>query len=242
MTEAPATTVRRLARSTPTAALGTLDADGAPYVSLVLVAVDHDASPILLLSDLADHTKHFKRDPRVSLLIDGTMGMASPLAGARATLTGEIVAASASHQSARFLARHPDATGYAGFADFNFYRLNLQRAHLVAGFGRIHWVEGAEVLLPVDDQLPLVAAEPGILEHMNADHADAVALYATRLLGRPDGAWQMTGIDPEGADLRLDGSVARLWFDQPVRDAASARATLVALVRRARQVDRVTDH
>lgn len=242
MTEAPATTVRRLARITPTAALGTLDADGAPYVSLVLVALDHDASPLLLLSDLADHTRHFKRDPRVSLLLDGTTGMASPLAGARATLTGEIVAASASHQTARFLARHPDAAGYAGFGDFNFYHLKLRRAHLVAGFGRIHWVDGPEVLLPTDDEFPLVAAEPDILEHMNTDHADAVALYATRLLGRPDGAWQMTGIDPEGADLRLGGAVARLWFDQPVRDATSARAALVALVRRARQGDQSTDH
>lgn len=242
MTDSPASTVRHLARSTPKAALGTLDADGAPYVSLVLLAVDHDASPLLLLSDLADHTRHFQRDPRVSLLIDGTTGMASPLAGARATLTGEIVAASASHQTARFLARHPDAAGYAGFRDFNFYRLNLRRAHLVAGFGRIHWVEGSEVLLPVDDDLPLAAAETDILAHMNADHADAVALYATRLLGRPDGAWQMTGIDPEGADLRLGGAVARLWFDHPVRDAESVRAALVGLVRHARQGDRTTGH
>ncbi len=242
MTEAPASTIRRLARSTPQAALGTLDPDGAPYVSLVLIAVDHDASPLLLLSDLADHTMHFKRDARVSLLLDGTIGMASPLAGARATLMGEIMEASAAHQAARFLARHPDAASYAGFGDFNFYRLKLRRAHLVAGFGRIHWVEGSEVLLPEDDQLPLAAAEPDILAHMNADHADAVALYATRLLGRPDGAWQMTGIDLEGADLRLGGSVARLWFDQPVRDAESARAALVGLVRRARQGDRATGH
>lgn len=235
MTETPALTIRRLARSTPQAALGTLDADGAPYVSLVLLAADHDASPLLLLSDLADHTNHFRRDPRVSLLVDGTAGMASPLAGARATLTGEISRASAPHQAARFLARHPDAGGYAGFGDFNFYRLNLRRAHLVAGFGRIHWVEGSEVLLPEDDQLPLRTAEPLIVAHMNEDHADAVELYATLLLGRPAGAWRLTGLDPEGVDLRLGGAVARLWFDHPVRDAESARAALVRLAKRARR-------
>lgn len=240
MTEAPALTIRRLARSIPQAALGTLDADGAPYVSLVLLAVDHDASPLLLLSDLADHTKNFRRDPRVSLLLDGTTGMTSPLAGARATLTGEIERTNAPHQSARFLARHPDAGGYAGFGDFNFYRLSLRRAHLVAGFGRIRWVEGSEVLLPQDHQLPLLTAEAHILTHMNEDHADAVELYATRLLGRPPGAWRMTGLDPEGADLRLGGAVARLWFDHPVRDAETARAALVRLARRARETDKAT--
>jgi putative heme iron utilization protein len=240
MTETPALTIRRLVRNTPQAALGTLDAQGAPYVSLVLLAVDHDASPLLLLSDLADHTKHFRRDPRVALLVDGTAGMASPLAGARATLTGEIERTNAPHHKARFLARHPDAGGYAGFGDFNFYRLNLRRAHLVAGFGRIHWVEGSDVLLPVDDQLPLRAAEEDILAHMNTDHAAAVELYATRLLGRPAGTWRLTGIDPEGTDLRLGGSVARLWFDHPVRDAESARGALVRLARRARRPDEPT--
>lgn len=237
MTEMPALTIRRLVRSTARAALGTVDGRGAPYVSLVLLAVDHDASPILLLSDLADHTRHFKRDPRAALLIDGTAGIASPLAGARATLTGEIERAPAARQAARYLARHPEAEGYAGFGDFNFYRLKLDRAHLVAGFGRIHWVEGSEVLLPVDEELPLVAAETDILAHLNAEHADAVELYATRLLGRPAGAWRLTGVDPEGADLRCGGETGRLWFDRQVRDAAGARAALVRLAKRARQAD-----
>jgi putative heme iron utilization protein len=234
-TDDPGLAVRRLMRSQGRAALGTLEAEGAaPYVSLVVVALDHDASPLLLLSDLADHTRNLKADPRASLLLDGTAGRAVPLAGERATVQGRVERVEDGRLTARYVARHPDAAGYAGFADFNLYRMTVERAHLVAGFGRIHWVAGERVRLDTSDAGALAEAEAGILEHMNADHADAVALYAERLLGRGPGPWRMTGIDPEGADLRRDGEVARLWFDAPARDAREARAELVRLAERAR--------
>ena len=227
--------MRHLLRTASQAALGTLDGSGAPYVSLVMLAVDHDASPLLLLSDLADHTQNFKRDPRVSLLVDGTLGMASPLAGARATVMGRIEPAPGPLQRPRYLARHEDARDYAAFADFNLYRIRIERAHLVAGFGRIHWVEAAAVTWPDAAALPLAAAEADVVAHMNLDHQDAVILYATRLLGQPDGDWRLTGIDPEGADLQADRRRCRLWFDKPVRDAEGARVELVRFVKRARQ-------
>jgi putative heme iron utilization protein len=233
----PGTTIRQLLRSEARAALGTLDKTGAPYVSLVMLAVDHDAAPLLLLSDLADHTQNFKRDPRVSLLVDGTAGMAAPLAGARATLMGRIEPAAAAHQAGRYLARHPDAQGFIGFADFNLYRMAVERAHLVAGFGRIHWVEASAVLWPAAAALPLAGREADIVAHMNEDHADAVALYATRLLGQPADEWRLTGVDPEGADLAAPRRRCRLWFDKPVHDAEAARVELVRLVKRARQTD-----
>ena len=235
----PGTTIRRLLRTATTASLGTLDATGAPYVSLVMLATEPDASPLLLLSDLADHTRNFKRDPRVSLLVDGTTGMASPLAGARATLMGRIEAAADPLRQARYLARHDDARGYAAFADFNLYRIAIERAHLVAGFGQIHWVAASQVLWQGDSVQPLAAAEADVVAHMNEDHLDAVALYATRLLGQPEAQpeapWRLTGIDPEGADLQAGKRHCRLWFDKPATDAESARVELVRLVKRARQ-------
>lgn len=231
----PGTTIRRLLRTATTATLGTLDATGAPYVSLVMLATEPDATPLLLLSGLADHTRNFKRDPRVSLLVDGTTGMASPLAGARATLMGRIEATSDPGQQARYLARHEDARRYAAFADFNLYRIRIERAHLVAGFGQIHWVEAAELLWPADAEATLAADEADIIAHMNEDHLDAVALYATRLLGQPETAWRLTGIDPDGADLQADNRRCRLWFDKPVSTAEGARVEFVRLVKRARQ-------
>ena len=237
----PGAVVRSLLRTQGRAALGTIDGHGAPYVSLVMIAVDHDAAPLLLLSDLAEHTQNAGHDDRVSLLVDGTCGLATPLTGARATLMGRLEPATAAQQRERYLARHEDARGYAAFGDFNFYRMAIERAHLVAGFGRIHWVSAENLLWPMADALPLAAAEAEIVQHMNEDHADALALYATALLGHPAGEWRLVGVDPEGADLANQDERVRLWFDKPARDADSARVELVRLVKRARQGSQVID-
>jgi putative heme iron utilization protein len=231
-TNEPGQTIRRQMREVPRVALGTLDGTGAPYVSLAMAAVDHAARPLLLLSDLADHTRNLRADPRASLLFDGTAGMDTPLAGARATVQGRIAASADGRDRRRYVARHPDAAQYAGFRDFNLYRLEVERAHLVAGFGRIRWVEAEKILIA--PETALADSEAEVVAHMNEDHADALQLYAERLLGRSGGGWIMTGIDPEGADLRRGGETARLWFDGPVRDAEGCRAELVRLVKRAR--------
>lgn len=228
--------VRELIRKCDRVALATAlpGAGGVwPYASLVLVAVDHDLSPILLISDLAEHTKAIAADPRVSLLFDGTGGLAQPLTGPRVTLLGRATRTDDERLKRRFLRHHPDAGLYAGFRDFNVYEVSLERTHLVGGFGKIQWIEPAE-LLAVPALPELAAGEEGIVAHMNDDHADAVQLYAAKLLGLAGEGWTMTGIDREGLDLRLNGAVARLAFDQPLRSAAEARPALVALVQRAR--------
>ncbi|MPZ34226.1 MAG: DUF2470 domain-containing protein [Rhodospirillales bacterium] len=206
-----------------------------PYASLVMVAVDHDLSPILLLSDLAEHTKAIAADDRVSLLFNGTHGLDQPLTGPRVTLVGRAMHTDDARLARRFLARHPDAEEmYAGFKDFHFYRVAVERAHLVAGFGRIRWLTAAEVgALPASG---LADAEQDIVNHMNEDHADAVQLYAGKLLGLGGDGWRMTGIDAEGIDLRRSGQVARLAFDAPLGAASEARKVLVALVGKARAV------
>lgn len=209
--------------------------DGWPYVSLVLVAAAHDGSPLLLLSDLAEHTKNLKREPRASLLFDGTAGLDDPLTGARVTVLGKLAPCDDPQLLARFTARHPAAALYAGFKDFRLYRFAVARAHLVAGFGRIVWIEAASLVRDATGSAPLAAAEADIVAHLNQDHAPAIDLYAQRLLRLAGSGWRVTGVDPEGADLRLGAAVARLAFGQPVRDADGARAELVRLVKRARQ-------
>jgi hypothetical protein len=229
--ESPAATARRLMRSLDRATLATSQ-DGWPYASLVLTAVDHDASPLLLLSDLAEHSKNLKRDSRASLLFDGTAGLEDPLTGARVTVLGDAKPVDDARLLARFTARHPSAAGYAGFADFHLYRLDIARAHLVAGFGRIHAIAAQALRSPAAPAL--AAAESGILEHMNDDHAEAIDLYATRLGGAQGSGWRMTGVDPQGIDLRRGGAVVRLDFPAPVGDAEGARAALIRLARQAR--------
>jgi len=229
--ESPAATARRLMRSLDRATLATSQ-DGWPYASLVLAAVDHDASPLLLLSDLAEHSKNLKREPRASLLFDGTAGRDDPLTGARVTVLGEARGVDDARLLARFTRRHPSAAGYAGFADFHLYRLDIARAHLVAGFGRIHAITGHA--LQMSAAPALAAAEPDIIDHMGEHHAEAIELYAARLAGASGTGWRMTGIDPEGIDLRRGGSVVRLDFPVPVGDPEGARAALVRLARQAR--------
>jgi putative heme iron utilization protein len=133
------------------------------------------------------------------------------------------------------VARHPGAEGYANFKDFHLYRMTPERAHLVAGFGRISWIEASDLLLDTADHAELAPAEARIVEHMNADHADALEAYGGGLLGLGGGAWRMTGIDPEGCDLRRDALVARVDFDRMVDDPGAARSALVALAKAARQ-------
>jgi putative heme iron utilization protein len=213
-----------------------LPADGLPwpYASLGLAAVDHDLSPILLMSSMAVHGKAIAADPRVCLLFDGTVGLDQPLTGPRLSVFGQAEKTQDPRLRARFLARHPDARLYADFRDFSFYRIAIDRAHFVAGFGRIDSIEGAALKVDPTASSALIESEADIVTHMNEDHADAVGLYATQLLGLGSGEWKMTGIDAFGCDLRWRGQVARLNFDAPVVDAESARKALVDQVRRAR--------
>jgi len=235
-----AAAARHLIRGRDHAALATSLA-GRPYVSLVACACEIDASPLLLLSDLAQHTRNLLADPRVSLLFEDTAGHPDPLAGPRLTLLGNAERCNdpgdAPLAAARFAARHPASAGYAGFADFHLYRVAIERGHLVAGFGRIAWIE-AEQLRFGGAGTALAKAEAEIVAHMNEGHADAIALYAERLLGRRGEGWRMTGIDPDGFDLQREGETARLDFaassQGPVLTPAAARRALVALAEKAR--------
>src|SRR5690606_28548507 len=137
------------------------------------------------------------------------------LEGARVSITGSAALDADAASRCRYLARHPGAADYAGFSDFAIYRIAIERAHLVAGFGRIVDVDPAAILTDVSDAGSLLEAEEGACAHMNADHADALRLYATRLLGAPDGDWRCAGCDPEG--LELQRGTTALWLPFPRR-------------------------
>ncbi|HEX9447330.1 MAG TPA: hypothetical protein VF920_05095 [Dongiaceae bacterium] len=146
--QAHAVEIRALMRSCRRAALGSL-ADRAaeilPFVSLVLPALAADATPILLMSDLADHAKNLQLRPQASLLYDGTLDLAEPLTGPRVTLLGHVTGTTDSGDRAAYLAQYPEAALYVDFRDFRFYRFVIREALYVAGFGRIHRLSGAEL-------------------------------------------------------------------------------------------------
>lgn len=229
----PALLARRLLRRVGRAALAT-SLRGRPFASLVLLVADSDASPLLLLSDLAEHSRNIGFDPRVSVLVDGTEGHPDPLAGPRLTLIGQAQIGDDPRRLARFTAHHPASTVYSGFADFHLYRVTVERGHLVAGFGRIYWIEPGDLLF-TGDAGELAAAEPEILRQMNEDHAAAIVDVARRSGGGVGAGWQMTGIDPEGIDLRRGAETARCDFGTPVRTPEEARAALVKLAAEAQE-------
>jgi heme iron utilization protein len=227
---------RTLLRATDQATLATIEHTNTqqPYASLVMIACRYDAMPVFLLSDLAEHTQNIKANQHVSLLIDGTAGLDNPLTGARVTLQGNITKSDTAADRQRFVNRHPSAADYVDFGDFSIYTFALKHAHLVAGFGRIHWVEDTHIRFDPTNAKALADAEPDILAHMNADHSDAVTLYA-HLANAEPGSWVMTGIDPEGLDLRSGGRVTRLNFEKSISDADSARTMLARLAKQARK-------
>jgi putative heme iron utilization protein len=232
----PACASRHLMRTALKGALATLDRHLThPYASLVLLATDPTGAPVFLISRLAQHTRNLEQDPRASILFDGTDGLADPLTGGRLTLTGAAAPCADPAALRRFLGRHPSAEAYARFADFKLYALKVTRAHYVGGFGRIVDLPAPSLLTGTADAGALIAAEPEILAHMNSDHADAIALYASELAGRAAGAWRMVGVDPDGVDLLHCTSAARIDFPEHVRTPEEARAQLISLVQQARK-------
>jgi putative heme iron utilization protein len=134
----------------------------------------------------------------------------------------------------RFLAHHPKSELYAGFGDFSFWRLQAVSAHLNGGFARAADLKAADVMTDIGGAENLIEAEAGAVSHMNDDHAEAVRLYATKLLGAEDGAWRLTGLDPDGLDLAHGDLTLRLPFAQRVSNAEQLRKAVVDLAAKAR--------
>ncbi len=227
---------RHLLRTVRSGALATLASDGSPYASLVTVATLPDGSPVLPLSTLAVHTQHLMADPRCSLLLDSA-GKGDPLTHPRITVTALALKATAEERQAwrtRFLRRHPKAEIYVDFGDFSFWRLDLRSARVIGGFGRITMLAASDLVTDTAGAEALMDAETRSVDHMNADHRDALRLYATTLCGAPDGDWRVVGLDPDGIDLGWKDTTVRLDFPERVTDPAALRRQLVRWVEEAR--------
>jgi heme iron utilization protein len=228
---------RSLLRRSRQGALATLvPGSGDPYCSLVNVASHPDGSPILLISRLALHTRNILGDSRVSLMLD-ERAAGDPLEGSRIMLAGRAEEARGDQIALlrrRYLNAHPSAEAFANFKDFAFFRIHPTGAHLVAGFGRIVDLKPEQFLTDMAGAEALLEAEPGAVEHMNADHRDAMSLYATKLLGAEAADWTCTGCDPDGMDMRAGTTTLRLDFPERVTSGTELRKMLVRLAGEAR--------
>jgi len=215
---------------------------GYPFGSVATYALDEVGRPIVFVSTMAEHTRNAAADPRASLIVTEPVPEGrDPLAAGRVTLIGELLEVTGDERPAvrdRYLAANPASAYYIDFGDFSFWRLEVAGVRYVGGYGRMSWVSAADYAAAEPDPLAGEAAA-GIVEHMNADHADSLVLLARALGGRPDATEAvMTAVDRYGFDLVAAGpsgrAAVRVGFDAPVTTPAGARPAMIRLLDRVR--------
>jgi len=231
---------RSLMRTARHGALAVIEPEtGAPLASRVGTATDVDGTPLILISGLSAHTKGIVADPRCSLLV-GEIGKGDPLAYSRITLFCRAVrlergTPEQARAERRYINRNPKAKLYVGLGDFAIYRLELDRANLNGGFGKAYLLSRDDLLLQGPAVEAIAGAEQSALDHMNSDHREAIAIYASHFGKLTDGAWTLSGFDPEGMDLAAGDETGRVVFPEMLVEAADLRRSLVAMARVGRE-------
>lgn len=230
----PGIEARRFARGCQHGVLSTLSKrlDGYPFGSVSPLILDHDAAPVILISDLAEHTKNLMANPRCSLILQ-------PFAPdmhttGRVTLIGRAEPlADKSALAARYLRYFPPAESYFAMHDFRFWRIVPERIRWIGGFGRIHWVEPKRWK---DANIDIKDIEDEVIAHMNSAHTIALRTFATTLFNAVTSTpapVTLIGVDSDGFDLRVgepvDGRVYRHTFKPPLTSSADLRGAFVRL-------------
>ena len=230
--------VRTLLQLAPVAVLSTVShrQEGYPFGSLMPFALDEAGRALFLISSMAMHTQNLKSDPRCSLFVFQESGDGDPLGAARATVVGRaepVPEGEVSSVRETYLNRHPSSRYWVDFGDFSFFRLEPMDVYFVGGFGVMGWVDKRDYGTAAPD--PLAGAAAGILEHMNADHTDAMIVLAQKHAGLEATEAAMTSVDRLGFWLRLKTAAgmkgARINFPQETRTAEEVRAALVGMLR-----------
>ena len=223
------------------------------YSTFTLTAFDYDLSPIILLSDLSEHTKNILEKNSSSLMLceerklynffpkfkTDNSSYEDPMSRPRVTLIGKIKKTKNKNHKMRFLQRHPASNLYANFRDMNFYKMEIKSAHLIGGFAHVKWFSDKELVLRNIKNFEEYEQE--IISHMNSCHKKSIELYVKNLMkdhiksNENKGKWDMIGIDPDGFDLRKKENVARFFFKNEIFDAKKIRGIFVRLHKESNQ-------
>ncbi len=211
-----------------------------PFGSVAPFVLDHNCQPIILISNLAEHTKNIAANPKVSLLVFS--GAEDLQANARLTLLGEAVKIFKDKDAdlrARYLRYLPQAAGYFDMHDFSFYRIHIHQARYIGGFGKMSWLTEADLFSGImNAESALASQESAIIAHMNADHTENLLHYCRHFHHVEAASAHMLGIDCDGFDINANvngvSAILRFNFEQPVYDAQSARTALVTMAKAAK--------
>ncbi len=213
---------------------------GFPFGSVMPYGLDARGLPIFLISTMAMHTQNLQADSRASLLITQADASGDPLGASRVTLMGNVLTIpkpEVADARRRYLERYANSKYWVNFEDFSFYRMDLLDVYYVGGFGVMGWVAASDYLRAQTD--PLADTAAGIVEHMNADHKDALVLLARVFASIESQQAAMTAVDRLGFQVRLktlDGMKGvRIAFLREVSNPAEAREVLLEMVQQARQ-------
>ncbi|SFK22200.1 hypothetical protein SAMN04488518_103110 [Pseudovibrio ascidiaceicola] len=212
---------KKLIRSVRFASLAVLEPEtGYPIVSRVGVSSDVVGVPFMLASSLSNHSQCLEQDQRVSLLI-GEPGKGDPLAHPRLTVIGRFERLSKGDPLCielrnRYLMRHPKAKLYVDFADFDWYRLHVERVNMNGGFGKAFLLDTEDVLSSDEEREQLAATAHDLVIRMNERHADDIGAFASQTFKVGASKWGLVSVDGEGADFFDGEAVYRHFWDQTV--------------------------
>ena len=199
-------------------------------------AADQHGRPVFFISSMAMHTQNLGQDPRASLFLAQPEADSDPLGAARMTVVGSAAVVPAAEVRDLYLSRHENARSWQDYTDFAYYRLDIEAVYFIGGFGVMGWVSAEEYRVAQPD--PLAESAAGIIQHMNADHGEALRLIARHYVGEDADESAMTAVDRLGFYLRLKSGDRvygkRVTFLQEVTNSEAARGVLIEMVRRAR--------
>lgn len=237
----PAIEVRQWLLSEATATLCTLAAEpeivGWPFGSLAPFALGGDGTPLVLVSEIAQHTRNIRRDPRAALFVRDPSAAGDEQASWRVTVLGRarlLEESELEEAHARYCARVPNAPSYLDTHDFTYFALDPLRVRAIGGFGAIHWLAGGAILRdPLGGGLG--EAGPSIISHMNTDHEDALRTIVAATSGTLPARAQMRSVDRTGflVDTTSPDALRYVGFGREI-EAGEAREVFVTLTRDAR--------
>jgi putative heme iron utilization protein len=223
---------------------------GWPFGSISPYAQLETGDPVILISEIAEHTRNVRHDARVSLLVQDSAMIGKPQSGARVTILGYAIPMPPpylEHAGQLYTNAFPDSASYFSAHDFGLYTIVPTRIRYIGGFGDIHWLPGEALVdhTAASHIDPLASQIDGVCKHMNEDHADSLVLMAERLAATPAQSARMIHVDSRGFDVIAlqDGSHKhfRLAFPEPVSSSEETRVAMINMVKQARSLAQVQE-